>query len=421
MSHDLSKLKAEGQPSHMDEEVFLDAEEDITPRRTGRKRRSTAGSTTAVKKPKTKMTTKHSPKAASTVPASAGASRAHRSAGSPAGADKSGPPADHEAFWTKMGGMLRGLETRMKRETDQMKGQLEAAVGAIGDLGTRVEKAEKRLHGLEDEVNSLVEKKLAARPNLPGVTAESGRAGTGNHPPTSPASSYASALMSGLSKGGGDRPLGGWKTARSPKGKREDNYWECRRALRLRPVGPGDPEQAVLSFMTDHLLLGSSFIESVGSFTVRRVPSGPSARVRDEVIVKFQTIDIRDAVKGAARNLAGKGPDYGVRLELPDHLKSSMKSIQAVSYDIKKRYPQARRNVLFDDETQELVLDFCTREGEAWRRLTSAQAKERKKKMPGPESKMPMQDGEIDSLLDKPVCEEEDGVCEEGGELEDQE
>ena len=74
-------------PLHMDEEVFLDAEEDITPRRTGRKRRSTAGSTAAVKKPKTKMTTRHSPKAAGTVTANAGATKAPRSVGPPAGAD----------------------------------------------------------------------------------------------------------------------------------------------------------------------------------------------------------------------------------------------------------------------------------------------------------------------------------------------
>ena len=88
---------------------------------------------------------------------------------------------------------------------------------------------------------------------------------------------------------------------------------------------------AVKQFMQEHLLLGQETMDSLGPFTAQRVPHGPAAHVRGEVIVTYLTTEARDVVKGSAKNLAGKGQDYGVRLELPNHLKSNMKALQAVS------------------------------------------------------------------------------------------
>ena len=377
-----------------DEEIFVDAEEEVTPRRTGRKRRSTAGSSvppTVVKKPKTKMPTRHSPRR------EAGASAKDNPGAGAQMLPSQGP--DQDAFWAKMGGMLGGMEARMKLESDQMKEQLAVAVDAVGALGTRMDKAERRLCGLVDEVNSIVDKRISDLPARSAAMA--GPPGPG------PGPSYVAALISG-SPGGSSGAVQTWKSAKSPGKRREESYWECRRALRLRPVPAGDPIAAVKRFMTDELKLSQSFMESVGDFRVRRVPSGPAARVRDEVVVSYQSTDVRDAVKSAARNLAGKGPEYGVRLELPDHLKSDMKALQAVSYEIKKKYPMARRNVLFEDERMDLVLDFCVSEGAPWRRMSSHQARARKKKTPGPTSKLPLDDSEIDKLLDDPADAEDD-------------
>ena len=71
-----------------------------------------------------------------------------------------------------------------------------------------------------------------------------------------------------------------------------------------------------------------------------------------------------------------------MRLELPNHLKSAMAALQSVSYDVKQRYPASRRNVLFEDSSMELVLDFCTAEGQPWRQIMAGQARDRKKKVP---------------------------------------
>ena len=66
--------------------------------------------------------------------------------------------ADQDAFWTKMGDMLGGLESRLKRETEEVKNQLSRA---IGDLGTRVAWTENRMDGLVDDVNQIVDRRLA--------------------------------------------------------------------------------------------------------------------------------------------------------------------------------------------------------------------------------------------------------------------
>ena len=138
------------------DDVFLDAQEEITPRRSGRKRRSTAGSTG-------QCTNKKS-RSGKNMPLQ----RSPGKNGGPAGATREGPtategdqeaaPGDSKAFWTKMGGMLGGLGGRLRQETQDVKDQLGRA---IGDLGTRVERIEKRLDGLADEVNQLVDKRIA--------------------------------------------------------------------------------------------------------------------------------------------------------------------------------------------------------------------------------------------------------------------
>ena len=165
--------------------------------------------------------------------------------------------------------------------------------------------------------------------------------------------------------------------------------------------------------MREHLKLSGDFMDCVGEFEVQRVPHGPAARIKHEAMVTYMSVDIRDAVKGAARNLAGLGSDYGVRLELPNHLKSTMKTLQAVSFELKTKFPLSRRNVLFDDEAMDLVLDFTAGEDKPWRRITSKQAMDRKKNKSvtnGPQSVgFGLSDGELDRILDTPSgdCEDE--------------
>ena len=187
----------------------------------------------------------------------------------------------------------------------------------------------------------------------------------------------------------------GWKGAAKRK---EDQYWDCRRSLRLRPIKTAGVED-VINYMQTKLKLDTEFTSCMGPLSIQRVPSGPAAKIKDEVIVKFNSIEARDVVKGAARNLAGRGHEYGVRLEIPNSLKGAMGALQAVSYEVRQKFSDARTNVLMEDESMDLVLDFCVGEGRTWRRMTSAQAKTRKRRSGQGQDKFGLDEGEIDEIL----------------------
>ena len=360
-----------------EEEVFVDAEEEeVTPRRSARKRRSTAGScsTAGTKKQRTlrKMPVGRSP--------------SKDQAASPAG-DKPHPPptatTDPEAFWRKLGGMLGGMEARLKQETATVKDELG---GVIGDLGKRVEKNERRLDGLVEEVHRIVDSKIAS----------SNASNLSDDPSTRPPdpSSFASVVARGQ--------LGTGSKIKTAK-RSEDEYWRCRHSLRIRPIPAGNDDSQVRHYMATYLKLDEDFLECMGHINIRRVPHGPAAKIKNEAIVTFETVETRDIVRRAARNLAGQGQEYGVRLEIPDRMKTDMNALQAVSFEIRQKFPTSRRNVLFEDETQSLVLDFCTGEGEKWRRITSSQARERKKRSASKltlDTRLDLDDGEINKILD---------------------
>ena len=256
-----------------EEEVFLDAEEEVTPRRPGRKRRSTAGSistATATKKsrPARKMPVERSPGTGR----NAGNTPQQKTA-SPGKQGAQVPPGNPDAFWARMGGLLDGLEGRLKSETTDVKEQLSKE---IGDLGDRVERTERRLDRFADEVDHLVEEKLAKKWGVGRgcPTSDQGpqepHFETGGAPLASCSKSYASVLQ------GGPKIL----KKRSPARTKEEEYWDCRRALRLRPVLPDDNAiEAALKFMQDHLRLDADFIRDIGPIQVQRVPSGPWGKV----------------------------------------------------------------------------------------------------------------------------------------------
>ena len=73
-----------------------------------------------------------------------------------------------------------------------------------------------------------------------------------------------------------------------PANKEEERYWICRKSLRLRPLGRGNDQAAVTDYMKEHLKIDSTTIETIGSFTVQRIPVGPGSKIKDEAIVTFQ-------------------------------------------------------------------------------------------------------------------------------------
>ena len=193
-----------------------------------------------------------------------------------------------------------------------------------------------------------------------------------------------------------------------PSKRKEEQYWACRKAVRLRPVPEGNDREALEEYLTGKLKISRSSLGTLGldRSKMERVPYGPKSKFKNEMVVWFPTVEARDVVKGAARNLAVFDQDHGVRLELPNHLKSGMQALQAVSYQIKKKNPAAKRNVLFDDSVMDLALDFTTGEGNPWRRISAKQARQAKRKLAGNDHRE-VKDSELEELMGTDAEDEE--------------
>ena len=118
--------------------------------------------------------------------------------------------------------------------------------------------------------------------------------------------------------------------------------------------------QALKIFLQDRLRLSSATLAKMGDISIKKVFAAPSAKIQDEVIALFESQEICDTVRRVAKELAGE-KDAGIRLEIPRYLQSSLKSLEAVSFALKKKNPEMKRNIKFDDDYMDLVLDFCLR------------------------------------------------------------
>ena len=67
------------------------------------------------------------------------------------------------------------------------------------------------------------------------------------------------------------------------------------------------------------------------------VGSAGKSKNQDEVVVRFPDVAMRDAVRSAAFNLAGRRA--GIRLEIPDTLRPSLKALESAAYQLKQVHP----------------------------------------------------------------------------------
>ena len=129
-------------------------------------------------------------------------------------------------------------------------------------------------------------------------------------------------------------------------------------------------------FLAKKLNLGEDILTEAGGCAIRRIPNNQrvSGGIKDEAMVEFPSVDLRDAVRAAAYNLAGQ--QAGIRLEVPHHLMNNFKALNTAAYRIKQKFPLCKRNVKFDDEINDLVLDFKTSDEDRWRKVRPQQARD---------------------------------------------
>ena len=94
--------------------------------------------------------------------------------------------------------------------------------------------------------------------------------------------------------------------------------------------------------------------------------------------------------------------DAGIRLEIPYFLQPSLKALESVSFNLKQKNGKIKRSIKFDDDVQDLVLDFNNDPDNngVWRRVTADQAKKMKAKLPGTGGRAKgITDQELDDLV----------------------
>ena len=112
-------------------------------------------------------------------------------------------------------------------------------------------------------------------------------------------------------------------------------------------------------------------VDDLGHMAVRRVIE-PRSKIVSEVIVEFATSAVRDSVKSLGFRLEGQ--QAGIRIELPNFLKSDFHVLQGLSYKLKLANKQMKRSVKFDDDVYGLMLDIQL-PGQDWTRIRPDQAR----------------------------------------------
>ena len=155
--------------------------------------------------------------------------------------------------------------------------------------------------------------------------------------------------------------------------REEKLYWESRKSLRLSPIAGPCLLESLREFLVRRLDLDPSIMDRLSKKSIRKLPTRQGGRFSQEAIVKFDSIADRDMVKGSSYKLAGSN-DASIRLELPTHLLSQHRVLSSAGQRLRSAYKGCRTNLRFEDETQELVLDYKLQDKQ-WSRLRHEEAR----------------------------------------------
>ena len=158
-----------------------------------------------------------------------------------------------------------------------------------------------------------------------------------------------------------------------------DRYDRCRRSLRIWPIDGPDLTAAVRSFLVDKLGFDEEMVDrDFGSLEARRIVE-PRSKIQKEVVVEFPSAAIRDSIKSSGYRLEGQGA--GLRIEVPNFLKSDFHVLQNLAYKMKLVNKEVKRSVKFEDDTYGLMLDIQL-PGQEWRRVRPEQARQARRADP---------------------------------------
>ena len=309
------------------------------------------------------------------------------------------------AMLMQMKSLMEGLPTQMVEVRSNIGDVKKDLSDRINEGTAATEELKKRM---DHNDNTFADRVAAVVRGLGGDDQWGGIPVLSSAGQSGPVRTYASCFSSAASSTSASDSSGNSSSISGPASGRmsqEDIYWQCRRSLRLWPVpGKDGPEisKSLRIYLRDHLHFSSAFLTDMGETSIKRIPTAPGARIKDEVVVIFSSTEVRDAIRRGARELAGS-PEAGIRLEVPRGLQPSLKALEAVSYSLKQKNSNIRRSIKFDNASLDLVLDFNTDpDGSGvWRRVTAAQAKQMRGKIGRPAGGAAhITDAELEGMMD---------------------
>lgn len=122
-----------------------------------------------------------------------------------------------------------------------------------------------------------------------------------------------------------------------------------------------DIDTGVREFLKEKLCISDARIAHI-MFNSRLINSRPGSNAVVQVLVTFDSARSRDEVKAKASNLRGHDAS-GCQLKPPDYLRGQYQDFQSLAYCLKKKTPDLRRNIKFDDRERALIMDVKTEEG----------------------------------------------------------
>jgi hypothetical protein len=152
------------------------------------------------------------------------------------------------------------------------------------------------------------------------------------------------------------------------KGREEESYWLARRSLRVSPIEGLDLHTGVVRFVEEVLEADPRAIKELPPSAIRRVPTNRNAKVQNEVVVTFSTIQDRDYYRSLAYKLAGK-KGRSIRLEIPNPMMGQHQVLNSLGQNLRTGNQGTRTNVRFDDEELRLVLDYKVQGSDVWKRV----------------------------------------------------
>ena len=162
-------------------------------------------------------------------------------------------------------------------------------------------------------------------------------------------------------------------------------YDRSRRSIRIWPVRGKTSEEIWTNtgrFIHSTLRISADDMRDELIEDIRRLRSSGAGRINNEVLVIFCDIESRDLVTAHSKHLSTAvddqgNPKAGLRLDIPLHLMSTFKSLEAHGHKMRMRYGNDfKRHVRFDDDRKSLYLNVRLPGERLWTRISPDFARE---------------------------------------------